>query len=138
MYSPKDICGILNISYETLKFYCKEGLVPNVHRDQNNRRVFDDRNLGWLKGLLCLRNCGMSHKDMKIYMELCLKGKSSIPERKAMLADTRDALLVRIQELQGALDYIDQKQLFYDNILAGKEEYRSNLIDVTNDCMDIK
>lgn len=129
MYSPKEVCEILDIPYETLKFYCKEGLVPNVHRDRNNRRVFDDRNLGWLKGLMCLRRCGMSLKDMKTYMEYCLQGKKSIPQRKEMLEVTREELLEKMKELQGALDYIDHKQEFYDNVLAGKEEYHSNLIE---------
>ena len=129
MYSPKEVCKILDIPYETLKFYCKEGLVPNVHRDRNNRRVFDDRNIGWLTGLMCLRRCGMSMKDMKIYMEYCLQGKKSIPERKVMLAATREELLSRMKELQDALDYIDDKQSFYDDVMAGKAEYYSNLVD---------
>ena len=95
MYSPKEVCDKLGISYETLRFYCKEGLIPNIHRDKNNWRVFDDRNVNWIEGLLCLRRCDMSLKDMKQYMNLCLKGKESIPERKEMLAKTRDELLAK-------------------------------------------
>ena len=30
MYSMKEACIQTGMSYETLKFYCKEGLVPNV------------------------------------------------------------------------------------------------------------
>ena len=30
MYTTKEVCEVVGISYETLKFYCKEGLVPNV------------------------------------------------------------------------------------------------------------
>ena len=101
MYSPKEVCDKLGISYETLRFYCKEGLIPNIHRDRNNWRVFDDRNVKWIEGLLCLRRCDMSLKDMKQYMNLCLKGKESIPERKEMLAKTREELLAKQKELQG-------------------------------------
>ena len=32
MYSMKEACIQTGMSYETLKFYCKEGLVPNVKR----------------------------------------------------------------------------------------------------------
>ena len=129
MYSAKQICEILDIQYETLKFYCKEGLVPNVHRDKNNRRVFDERNLGWLKGLMCLRKCDMSLKDMKIYMELCMQGMESIPQRKEMLAETRTELEKKMQTIKEAMDYIDFKQNLYDDMLSGKCEYMSNLID---------
>ncbi|MGN1174800.1 MAG: MerR family transcriptional regulator [Roseburia sp.] len=30
---------------ETLKFYCNQGLVPNVKRDKNNRRIFSDKDI---------------------------------------------------------------------------------------------
>jgi len=35
----------VGITYETLRFYCNEGLVPNVKRDKNNYRDFDERNI---------------------------------------------------------------------------------------------
>ena len=30
MYSMKEVCRQTNLTYETLKFYCNEGLIPNV------------------------------------------------------------------------------------------------------------
>lgn len=133
MYSMKEVCKMLEIPYETLKFYCKEGLVPNVKRDKNNYRVFDERNVAWLKGLQCLRKCGMSIKDMKTYMNLCLEGKSSIPERKEMLEETKVSLQEKMKEIQEAMEFIERKQAMFDDIMEGKIEYTSNLIDV-NGC----
>ena len=130
MYSPKEVCDKLGISYETLRFYCKEGLIPNIQRDRNNWRVFDDRNVKWIEGLLCLRRCDMSLKDMKQYMNLCLKGKESIPERKEMLSKTRDELLAKQKELQEALDYIDDKQQYYDDVLSGKVKLSSYIAEL--------
>lgn len=130
MYTMKDVCKMLDMPYETLKFYCKQGLVPNVQRDKNNYRVFDERNIAWIKGLQILRKCGMSIKDMKQYMNYCLEGPNTIPQRKIMLAKTREEILVRMQELQESLSYIDDKQEYYDDVLEGKVEYTSNLIDL--------
>ncbi len=130
MYTMKEVCLQVGISYETLRFYCNEGLVPNVKRDRNNYRDFDQRNIEWLKSLQCLKKCGMSIKDMKAYMNLCLEGADSISERKAMLARHRDELSSQISEITGAIDYIDAKQKYFDNILNGKIKYTSNLIDV--------
>lgn len=131
MYTMKEACREVGMTYEALKFYCNEGLVPNVKRDQNNRRVFDDRDIRWIKGLTCLKNCGMSIQEMKIYLELCLQGKVSIPERKIILAQKREELLHRIAELNGSISYIDSKQRFYDDVLLGKTEYVSNLVQTT-------
>ena len=59
------VCRELDMTYQTLKFYCNEGLVPNVKRDHNNRRVFDEKDVKWIKDLTCLKKCGMSIQEMK-------------------------------------------------------------------------
>jgi hypothetical protein len=68
--------------------------------------------------------------EMKAYLVLCLEGKSSIPKRKIMLANHRKDLELKMQELQAAIDYLDWKQSFYDDVLSGKIKYYSNLTNV--------
>lgn len=128
MYTMKQACEKTQLSYETLKFYCNQGLVPNVKRDKNNRRIFDDSDIAWINSLSCLKNCGMSISEMKEYITLCLIGESSIPERKAILDIKRKALVEQLKQVQDCIDYIDWKQGFYDDVLSGKTEYYSNLI----------
>ncbi len=128
MFSMKEVCQQTGMTYETLKFYCNQGLVPNVKRDKNNFRVFDERDVAWINSLSCLKNCGMSIQEMKEYITLCLEGPASIPERKIILDAKRKVLLQDMQRLQEAVDYIDWKQGFYDDVLAGRTEYISNLI----------
>lgn len=130
MYSMKQACEATGLSYETLKFYCNQGLVPNVKRDQNNRRMFDERDIAWIKSLTCLKDCGMSLREMKTYLALCLQGPDSIPERKEILEEKRKALLDAMENLKACVAYIDWKQQFYDDVLSGKTEYQSNLISV--------
>ena len=55
-------------------------------------------------------------------------GEASIPERKKILAQKRQALVEQIAQLQGAVAYVDQKQAFYEDVLAGKRPYVSNLL----------
>lgn len=128
MYSMKQVCEETNMTYQTLKYYCNEGLIPNVKRDGNNRRVFDERDVKWIKDLVCLKKCGMSIQEMKDYLALCLQGESTIPQRKEMLARKQEALRTSIQELEDSIAYIDWKQNFYDEVLSGKRPYVSNLI----------
>ena len=129
MYSMREVCRQVGMSYETLKYYCNEGLVPNVKRDKNNYRTFDDRAIEWIKSLSCLKRCGMGITEMKEYVDLCLKGKASIPERKIILELKRNALLEKLHEINECIDYIDTKQQFYDDVLTNKITYKSNLID---------
>ena len=39
MYTMMQVCKETGLTYQTLKYYCNEGLVPNVKRDKNNRRI---------------------------------------------------------------------------------------------------
>lgn len=128
MFTMKEACEQTQLPYETLKFYCNQGLVPNVKRDKNNRRIFDERDIAWINSLNCLKSCGMRISEMKAYVTLCLVGESSIPERKIILAAKRNALMNQIKQLQAGIDYIDWKQGFYDDVLSGKTKYYSNLL----------
>lgn len=128
MYTMMQVCRELNMTYQTLKFYCNEGLVPNVKRDCNNRRIFDEKDVKWLKDLNCLKKCGLSIQEMKEYLKLCLEGKSTIIARKEMLAKKQEQLRCSIKELEDSISYIDWKQNFYDEVLSGKRPYVSNLI----------
>lgn len=129
-YTMMQTCKETDMTYQALKYYCNEGLVPNVKRDDNNRRIFDERDVKWIKDLICLKKCGMSIKEMKEYLDLCLQGPSTIPEQKVMLAEKKKALQAQIAELNEYVDYIDWKQNFYDEVQSGKRPYISNLIQV--------
>lgn len=128
MYTMMQVCRELDMTYQTLKFYCNQGLIPGVKRDHNNRRVFDEKDVKWIKDLTCLKKCGMGIQEMKEYLDLCLQGESTIMQRKNMLAKKQEELLVSIKELEDNVAYIDWKQNFYDEVLSGKRPYVSNLI----------
>lgn len=132
LYTMMQVCKKADMTYQTLKFYCNQGLVPNVKRDHNNRRVFDERDLKWIQDLVCLKKCGMSIQEMKAYLDLCLQGPVTIPQRKEMLTQKQEALRRTIQELEASAAYIDWKQTFYDDVLAGRRPYVSNLIPPEN------
>lgn len=128
IYTMMQTCREVGMTYEALKFYCNQGLVPNVKRNALNRRVFDEHDIAWINSLTCLKNCGMSIEEMKEYMALCLQGASTIPQRKLILAEKKKQLRSRMDELNEATKYIDWKQQFYDDVLSGKIEYVSNLL----------
>ena len=128
MYTMMQVCRETNMTYQALKYYCNEGLIPNMKRDANNRRIFDERDVKWIKDLVCLKKCGMSIQEMRVYLELCLGGEATIPQRKIMLEKKQAALRDTIKELEDSVAYIDWKQNFYNEVLSGKRPYISNLI----------
>ena len=133
LYTMKQTCEKTGLTYDTLKFYCNEGLSPNIKRDKNNYRVFSDKDINWIKSLSCLKSCGMSIIEMKEYLKLCLEGECSIPERQKILDVKLKELQNKINEIQESIDYIHWKQNFYNDVLSGKTKYYSNLVPTEND-----
>ena len=133
LYTMKQACDETGLTYDTLKFYCNEGLIPNVKRDKNNYRVFNDKDIEWIKSLSCLKNCGMSIVEMKEYLALCLKGESTIPERQEILNNKLKKLEYKINKIQDSINYIHWKQNFYNDVLRGKTQYYSNLTNAEKD-----
>lgn len=70
IYHMNDICKKENISYETLRFYCNEGLVPNIKRDKNNYRIFNEQQVQDFHGIIILRKCGMSLDEIRRFPNL--------------------------------------------------------------------
>ena len=133
LYSMKETCEKTGLTYDALKFYCNEGLIPNVKRNKSNYRVFNDNDINWIKSLSCLKNCGMSILEMKEYLALCLKGQSSIPERQKVLDIKLQELEEKKQEIQDSINFVKWKQNFYKDVLSGKTKYFSYLINTEND-----
>ena len=52
--------------------------------------LFDERDVKWIRDLVCLKKCGMSIQEMKAYLDLCLQGPSTIPARKEMLTKKQE------------------------------------------------
>lgn len=67
---------------------------------------------------------------MKLYMNYCMEGPSTIPERKEMLNKLNESLVKKINDLNECIHFIENKQVFYDDVLDGKIKYISNLIDI--------
>ena len=78
MYSVKETAEIVGLTEHTIRFYTDKGLVPNVTRDRNNNRLFDEESINWLTGVKYLKEGGMSIEAIKDYVDLCLEGNSTI------------------------------------------------------------
>lgn len=133
LYSMKETVEKTGLTYDTLKFYCNKDLIPNVKRDKNNYRIFSDDDINWIKNLSCLKKCGMSINEMKEYLNLCLMGKESIPERNKILDKKLYELEHMKQEIEDTIDFVHWKQKFYEDVLSGKKEYFSYLINTKID-----
>jgi len=114
-YSIAEVAEKTHLTPHTLRYYEKEGLLPFVDRSDSGNRDFKDKDLEWLELICCLKNTGMPIKQIKEYIQLCLKGDNTIDVRREIFITHREEVINQIAELQKNLDKINFKISLYDN-----------------------
>ena len=132
MYTIKEVADMMEISEHTLRFWAKSGFFPFVKRNHNNIRIFSDDDLGWVRIVKCLRSVGTENKAIKKYIDLCIIGDSTIPERYEIIKSTKEKAVKQMQDLQKQLDLLDYKEEYYQNLI------KHNLTDEWNPMNNIK
>lgn len=117
MYTVKETAKMLNLSEYTIRYYTDEGLVPNLIRDKNNNRLFDDTAINWLIGIKYLKDCGMSIKSIKTYIDLCLKGDDTIKERYEIILKQKEIAISQLEEAKQRVLYMENKIKHYTDII---------------------
>lgn len=117
-YTISEISKKINMSPHTLRFYCKEGLLPFVERSQSGTRIFKDDDFESLFMIECLKKSGMSIKEIKEFMNWCMQGDETIDQRLNMFREQQKKVTEQITELQKTLDLIKFKCWYYKTAQA--------------------
>ncbi len=117
MYTIKEVSEMMSISEHTLRFWAKNGFIPDIERDKNNIRLFSEHTIGWVRIVKCLRNVGVDLKSVKRYVDLCLIGDSTIQERYEIILDTKKKALEQMEDLKQQLELLDYKENYYKNLI---------------------
>ncbi len=117
MYTIKEVAKKMDISEHTLRFWAKSGFFPFIKRNKNNIRLFSDNDLDWVRIVKCLRAVGTENKAIKRYIDLCIKGDSTIPERYEIIQATKLKAEQQMLELQQQMDLLNYKEKYYQNLI---------------------
>jgi DNA-binding transcriptional MerR regulator len=92
-----------------LRYYENEGLLPSIARSRNGIRRYSDNDLEWLGLICCLKNTGMSIKQIKNFVELSQDGDGTLKERCDLLREHKKTVEAQIQEMQKHLLKVTKK-----------------------------
>ncbi|MBQ9691278.1 MAG: MerR family transcriptional regulator [Eggerthellaceae bacterium] len=116
------VAKLLNTTSSTLRYYESEGLLTPVSRSNGGQRVFSQEDLEACRVIDCLKQSGLSIKEIKQFMELVRQGDASIEERLELFENRRNALLEEMERLQQTLGVLEYKCWYYKEALAHKTE----------------
>lgn len=124
MISIKEAAERVNLSPPTLRYYEAEGLLPWIKRDANGKRMFDEKDFEWIGFIRCLRNTGMSIKEMKAFVELYQGGHETLPQRMEILYQHKAHLQDEMAQMEQYMKNINGKINWY------KEAYSEQQLNV--------
>jgi DNA-binding transcriptional MerR regulator len=110
------------VTPDTLRYYERIGLLPNVARTSGGIRDYSESDCRWVEYIKCMRSAGVSVETLVEYVMLFHMGKETIPERKKLLLEQREQIVARIQELNDILARLDWKLDGYEERMLQYEE----------------
>lgn len=124
LYTVGEMAKVSGIPASTLRYYDKEGLLPFVERSSGGIRMFTDKDYEWLKVIECLKQSGLSIKEIKKFIDMAMKGdKASLINRLTLFQSRRDAVKKQIEKMQETLDLLEFKCWYYEQAVQdGTEE----------------
>ncbi len=111
-YSISEVASMMGVAPSTLRYYEKEGLLPNVKR-VNGKRVFEEKDFDWLRVLNCLKNTGMPIRRIKEYALLSQMGDESLSARYELIKAQREYVQDQIDRLNYYMEELDYKDWYY-------------------------
>lgn len=117
----KDVCQKYNISADTLRYYERVGVIPEVHRTPGGIRDYNEEDLGWVQNAICFREAGVQVETLIEYVRLFQKGNETLEARRDLLKDAREEILEARKKYDTALEKLNYKISKYEEAVKTGE-----------------
>jgi DNA-binding transcriptional MerR regulator len=121
-----DVAKKYNVTADTLRYYEKIGLIPNVGRTSSGIRNYCEEDCQWIEFIRCMRGAGLPVAVLIEYVKLFRWGDETIEARKDLLVRQRDKLAERITDMQGTLARLNAKIDHYEKMIVPVENGLKN------------
>ena len=123
MYSIGQVAEMFGLPISTLRYYDKQGLCPDMERVSGIRK-FSEAEIEALRVIECLKKAGMEIKDIRQFMDWCVEGPATYPQRKAMFEAQRVHMEAELEHMNQTLDMLKFKCWYYEQAIKDGSEDR--------------
>ena len=72
----KEVCEKYDITSDTLRYYERVGVIPEVSRTKGGIRDFSEEDIKWVENAICMRSAGVPVEMLIEYVKLFREGDS--------------------------------------------------------------
>ena len=123
MYTIGQVSEMFDLPISTLRYYDKQGLFPGMVRVSGIRK-FSESELESLRVIECLKKSGLEIRDIKRFMDWCVEGASTYPQRKELFEKQKETLEAEIAHMNRVLDMLKFKCWYYEQAMQDGGEDR--------------
>lgn len=111
----KEVCEKYNLTADTLRYYERVGVIPEVTRTAGGIRDYAETDLAWVENAVCMRDAGVPLEMLIEYVKLFQEGDSTIDARTNLLKEAREQILETKKKYDVALEKLNYKIGRYEN-----------------------
>ena len=117
----KEVSEKYNISQDTLRYYERVKMIPDVTRTAGGIRDYQEEDLRWVELAICMRNSGLPVEAMIEYLALFQKGDETIPARLELLNSQMEVLARQKEQIEETMSRLSYKiERYEEAIKTGK------------------
>ncbi|MGN9018463.1 MerR family transcriptional regulator [Lachnospiraceae bacterium HCP1S3_C3] len=105
----KEVSEKYHITQDTLRYYERVGMIPEVTRTSGGIRDYQEKDIGWVEMAICMRSAGLPVEALVDYVRLYQMGDETFQARLELLKEQRENLEEQKKQLQAAMDKLDYK-----------------------------
>lgn len=113
----KEVCEKYDITSDTLRYYERIGVIPEVSRTKGGIRDFSEEDIKWVENAICMRSAGVPVEMLIEYVKLFREGDSTIEARRNLLVEARMAVQKKLDKYQATMDKLNYKISRYEEAM---------------------
>ena len=110
----KEVCKKYNVTADTLRYYERVGVIPEVRRTAGGIRDYSEEDIKWVETAICFRSARMPIDLLIEYVRLYRKGDETLRDRLELLIEAKKRILDERKKYDDALAKLDYKISKYD------------------------
>lgn len=105
----KEVSEKYDISSDTLRYYERIGMIPEVTRTASGIRDYQESDLSWVELVICMRKAGVSVESLIEYVKMFMQGDTTFSARLHLLQEEKEKLEEQRSQLETAMKRLDYK-----------------------------
>ena len=110
----KEVAEKYHISQDTLRYYERIKMIPEVTRTSGGIRDYQEEDLKWVELAICMRSAGLPIEAMIEYVRLFQQGDKTIPARLELLNSQMKILKEQKNNIEKTMEKLSFKMFRYE------------------------